>query len=160
MCIRDSQGLDWSMRYTLITDTRGDFSFSIRGSNQLNLKQATDPGEPRISYMDSSYVVRSRQVATSAWSLNDWSASISVSRIGHVNYIEDTKGSPYFSTNLTVGYDISDDMYIAVVGNNIFDAFPDRDAAYGGSSYYPFFVNANLYPITGPAVSAVFSARF
>ena len=157
---QEYQGLDWSMRYTLITDTRGDFSFSIRGSNQLNLKQATDPGEPRISYMDSSYVVRSRQVATSAWSLNDWSASISVSRIGHVNYIEDTKGSPYFSTNLTVGYDISDDMYIAVVGNNIFDAFPDRDAAYGGSSYYPFHVNANLYPITGPSINGVFQYRF
>ena len=157
---QEYQGLDWSMRYTLITDTRGDFSFSVRGSNQLNLKQATLPGEPRFSYMDSAYVVRSRQVATSAWSLNDWSASISVSRIGHVNYIEDTKGSPYFSTNLTVGYDISDDMYIAIVGNNIFDAFPDRDAAYGGSSYYPFHVNANLYPITGPSINGIFQFRF
>ena len=56
--------------------------------------------------------------------------------------------------------EIADDMFVGVTANNIFDAFPDRDAAYGGSSYYPFFVNANLYPITGPAVSAVFSARF
>ena len=51
-------------------------------------------------------------------------------------------------------------MFVGLTANNIFDAFPDRDAAYGGSSYYPFFVNANLYPITGPALSAVFSARF
>jgi outer membrane receptor protein involved in Fe transport len=157
---QEYQGLDWSLRYTLITDTRGDFGFSVRGSNQLNLKQATEPGEPRISYMDGSYVVRSRQVATSSWSLNDWSASISVSRIGHVNYVEDTKGSPYMSTNLTVGYDINDDMYVAIVGNNIFDQFPDRDAAYGGSSYYPFHVNANLYPITGPSINAVFQMSF
>ena len=110
--------------------------------------------------MNSSYVVRSRQVVGANWSLQDWSASISVSRIGHVNYVEDTKGSPYFTTNLTVGYDISDDMYVAVVGNNIFDAFPDRDAAYGGSSYYPFHVNANLYPITGPSINAIFQMSF
>ena len=66
---QEYQGLDWSLRYTLITDTRGDFGFSVRGSNQLNLKQATEPGEPRISYMNGSYVVRSRQVATSSWSI-------------------------------------------------------------------------------------------
>ena len=66
----------------------------------------------------------------------------------------------YFNTNITAYYEIADDMFVGVTANNIFDAFPDRDAAYGGSSYYPFFVNANLYPITGPAVSAVFSARF
>ena len=77
-----------------------------------------------------------------------------------MNYIEDTKGSPYFNTNITAYYEIADNMFVGVTANNIFDAFPDRDAAYGGSSYYPFFVNANLYPITGPAVSAVFSARF
>ena len=41
--------------------------------------------------MDSSYVPRSRQVATTSWSLGDWSASLSISRIGHVNYLEDTK---------------------------------------------------------------------
>jgi outer membrane receptor protein involved in Fe transport len=64
------------------------------------------------------------------------------------------------STNLTVGYDINDDMYVAIVGNNIFDQFPDRDAAYGGSSYYPFHVNANLYPITGPSINAVFQMSF
>jgi outer membrane receptor protein involved in Fe transport len=157
---QEYQGLDWSLRYTLITDTRGDFGFSVRGSNQLNLKQATLPGEPRNSYMDSSYVVRSRQVATTSWNLNDWSASISVSRIGHVNYVEDTKGSPYMETNLTVGYDVTDDIYVAVVGNNIFDQFPDRDAAYGGSSYYPFHVNANLYPITGPSVNLLFNMNF
>ena len=110
--------------------------------------------------MDSSYVVRSRQVATTSWNLNDWSASISVSRIGHVNYVEDTKGSPYMETNLTVGYDVTDDIYVAVVGNNIFDQFPDRDSAYGGGSYYPFYVNANLYPITGPSVNLLFNMNF
>ena len=157
---QEYQGFDWAMSYSLITDKAGDFGFSARGSNQIDLKSATLPGESRRSYMNSSYVVRSRQVVGANWSLQDWSASISVSRIGHVNYVEDTKGSPYFTTNLTVGYEISDDMYVAIVGNNIFDAFPDRDAAYGGSSYYPFHVNANLYPITGPSVNAIFQMSF
>ena len=148
------------MRYTLITDQAGDFGFTFRGSSQLALKQAQERGASRIDYMDSSYTPRSRQVATTSWSLGDWSASLSISRIGHVNYIEDTKGSPYFNTNITAYYEIADDMFVGLTANNIFDAFPDRDAAYGGCSYYPFFVNANLYPITGPAVSAVFSARF
>ena len=157
---QEYQGADYSLRYTLITDQAGDFGFSFRGSSQLALKQAQERGASRIDYMDSSYTPRSRQVATTSWSLGDWSASLSISRIGHVNYIEDTKGSPYFNTNITAYYEIADDMFVGVTANNIFDAFPDRDAAYGGSSYYPFFVNANLYPITGPAVSAVFSARF
>ena len=157
---QEYQGADYSLRYTLITDQAGDFGFSFRGSSQLALKQAQERGASRIDYMDSSYTPRSRQVATTSWSLGDWSASLSISRIGHVNYLEDTKGSPYFNTNITAYYEIADDMFVGVTANNIFDAFPDRDAAYGGSSYYPFFVNANLYPITGPAVSAVFSARF
>ena len=157
---QEYQGADYSLRYTLITDQAGDFGFTFRGSSQLALKQAQERGASRIDYMDSSYTPRSRQVATTSWSLGDWSASLSISRIGHVNYIEDTKGSPYFNTNITAYYEIADDMFVGVTANNIFDAFPDRDAAYGGSSYYPFFVNANLYPITGPAVSAVFSARF
>ena len=110
--------------------------------------------------MNSAYVVRSRQVVGAAWSLEDWSASMSISRIGHVNYIEDTKGSPYMTTNLSVGYQINDDMNIALIGNNIFDQFPDRDAAYGGSSYYPFHVNANLYPITGPSINVQFQMQF
>ena len=157
---QEYQGADYSLRYTLITDQAGDFGFTFRGSSQLALKQAQERGASRIDYMDSSYTPRSRQVATTSWSLGDWSASLSISRIGHVNYIEDTKGSPYFNTNITAYYEIADDMFVGLTANNIFDAFPDRDAAYGGSSYYPFFVNANLYPITGPAVSAVFSARF
>ena len=157
---QEYQGADYSLRYTLITDKAGDFGFSFRGSSQLALKQAQERGVSRVDYMDSSYTPRSRQVVTSSWSLGDWSASLSVSRIGHVNYIEDTKGSPYFNTNITAYYEIADNMFVGLTANNIFDAFPDRDAAYGGSSYYPFFVNANLYPITGPAVSAVFSARF
>ena len=157
---QEYQGADYSLRYTLITDQAGDFGFSLRGSTQLALKQAQERGVSRTDYMDSSYVPRSRQVATTSWSLGDWSASLSISRIGHVNYLEDTKGSPYFNTNVTAYYEIRDNMFVGLTANNIFDAFPDRDAAYGGSSYYPFFVNANLYPITGPAVSAVFSARF
>jgi outer membrane receptor protein involved in Fe transport len=151
---QEYQGADYSLRYTLITDQAGDFGFTFRGSSQLALKQAQERGASRIDYMDSSYTPRSRQVATTSWSLGDWSASLSISRIGHVNYLEDTKGSPYFNTNITAYYEIADDMFVGVTANNIFDAFPDRDAAYGGSSYYPFFVNANLYPITGPAVSA------
>ena len=68
--------------------------------------------------------------------------------------------SPYFNTNVTAYYQIADDMYIGLAANNIFDAFPDRDAAYGGSSYEPFFVNQNIYPIYGPSASLVFQARF
>ncbi len=157
---QEYQGADYSMRYTLITDRAGDFGFSFRGSSQLALKQAAEPGVSRTDYMDSSYTPRSRQVVTSSWSLGDWSASISVSRIGHVNYIEDTKGSPYFNTNMTAYYEIQDNMYIGVQANNVFDAFPDRDAALGGSSRNPFFVRSTLYPIGGPSASVVFSARF
>ena len=157
---QEYQGADYSMRYTLITDKAGDFGFSFRGSSQLALKQAQEQGVSRVDYMDSAYTPRSRQVVTGSWSLGDWSASLSVSRIGHVNYFEDTKGSPYFNTNATAYYEIRDNMYIGVQANNIFDAFPDRDAALGGSSANPFFVRSTLYPIAGPSVSAVFSAKF
>ena len=157
---QEYQGADYSLRYTLITDRAGDFGFSFRGSSQLALKQATERGVSRVDYMDSSYTPRSRQVATTSWSLGDWSASLSVSRIGHVNGFEDTKISPYFNTNVTAYYEIADNMFVGLTASNIFDAFPDRDSAFGGSSANPFFVNARLYPITGPAVSAVFSARF
>ena len=64
------------------------------------------------------------------------------------------------SVNVTAGYKVTDDIYVGIVGNNILDQFPDRDAAYGGGSYYPFHVNQNLYPITGPSINAVFQMSF
>ena len=149
---QEYQGADWSMRYTLVTDTAGDFNFSLRGSNQLALKQAESQGESRFDYMNSAYVPRSRQVVTTSWNLRDWSASISISRIGHVNAVENTKLSPYMPVNAGVYYDITDDMYVGLTCSNCLDSLPDKDAAYGNSSYDFTAVNRNFYPILGPAV--------
>ena len=90
----------------------------------------------------------------------DWFASTSTTRIGHMEYYEDTTGSPYFDTNISVGYDITDDAYVAITATNVFDSFPDKDAGLGGSSSNPFYVNARIYPIMGPAVSIVLQASF
>ena len=153
-------GLDWSMNYSLVTDTIGDFRFSVRGTNNIENKFASEQGQPRLSYMDSSYVLRSRQVLSASWSYEDWFASTSTTRIGHMNYYEDTKGSPYFDTNVTVGYDINDDTYVMLSASNIFDSFPDKDAGLGGSSSNPFYVNARIYPIMGPAISLTLQTTF
>ena len=157
---QEYQGADWSMRYTLVTDTAGDFNFSLRGSNQLALKQAESQGESRFDYMNSAYVPRSRQVVTTSWNLRDWSASISISRIGHVNAVENTKLSPYMPVNAGVYYDITDDMYVGLTCSNCLDSLPDKDAAYGNSSYDFTAVNRNFYPILGPAVDVIFQMRF
>ena len=153
-------GLDWSMNYSLVTDTIGDFRFSVRGTNNIENKFASEQGTPRVSYMDSSYILRSRQVLSASWSYEDWFASTSTTRIGHMNYYENTKGSPYFDTNLTVGYDINDDTVIFMTAGNIFDSFPDKDAGLGGSSSNPFYVNGRIYPIMGPSISLTLQATF
>ena len=77
-----------------------------------------------------------------------------------MNYYEDTKGSPYFDTNVTVGYDINDDTYVMLTASNIFDSFPDKDSGLGGSSSNPFYVNARIYPIMGPAISLTLQTTF
>ena len=154
-------GVDTSVSYAWVTDAAGDFSFSLFSSHQIDLKYAEDIGDPLLSYMSSTYTPRSRQSLRLGWNRGDWGAGMSVLRLGHMEYDDGTKGSPYFNTNLTVNYDLTQDSFLAFTVTNLFDAIPDTDDAYDtGSAFYPYGFNSFRYPRFGPEAYLVYQMRF
>ena len=133
--------------------------FNLHRKN-TNLKYAEDVGDSLQSYMGSVYTPRSRQSFRFGWSRGDWSASTSTLRVGHMEGYDGTK-SPYFDTNLSISYDITQDSYIGFTVTNIFDSIPDSDSAYdNGSSFYPYGFNSFRYPRFGPQAYLAYQLRF
>jgi len=154
-------GIDTSVAYAWVTDKAGDFSVSVFSSHQIDLKYAEDVGDPLLSYMNNSYTPRSRQSARFGWNRGDWGAGVSVLRVGHMEAIDGNKLSPYFNTNFTVNYDVTQDSFLAFTVTNVFDAIPDSDDAYDtGSSFYPYGFNSFRYPRFGPEAYLVYQMRF
>ena len=153
-------GIDTAVSYAWVTDKAGDFNVSVFSSHQIDLKYAEDVGDPLISYMNNVYTPRSRQSLRFGWSRGDWGAGMSVLRVGHMETYS-RKASPYFNTNLTVNYDLTQDSFIAFTVTNLFDAIPDSDDAYdSGSSFYPYGFNSFRYPRFGPEAYLVYQMRF
>ena len=154
-------GVDTSISYSWVTDAAGDFSFSIVNTNQIDLKYAEDIGDPLVSYMNSLYTPRSRQSLRLGWSRGDWSASMSTLRVGHMEGNDGETKSPYFDTNIAVGYDITPESFVSLTVTNVFDSIPDTDAAYDqGSSFYPYGFNSFRYPRFGPQAFLTYQVRF
>ena len=154
-------GVDTSINYSWVTDALGDFSFSIVNTNQIDLKYAEDIGDPLVSYMNSTYTPRSRQSLVLGWTRGDWSASTSTLRVGHMEAGGGRKMSPYFDTNVAVGYDITPESFISLTVTNVFDSIPDTDPAYDtGSSFYPYGFNSFRYPRFGPQAFLTYQLRF
>ena len=154
-------GVDTSIRYSWVTDSAGDFFFSIGNTNQIDMKYAEDIGDPLVSYMNSAYVPRSRQNIRLGWSRGDWAVNTSILRVGHMNFSDGTVGSPYFDTNLSISYDITQDSYIGFQVTNLFDAIPDSDLAYdNGSSFFPYGFNSFQYPRFGPSAYLSYNLKF
>ncbi len=154
-------GIDTSVAYAWVTDKAGDFSVSVFSSHQIDLKYAEDVGDPLLSYMNNSYTPRSRQSARFGWNRGDWGAGVSVLRVGHMEALDGNKLSPYFNTNFTVNYDLTQDSFLAFTVTNVFDAIPDSDDAYDtGSSFYPYGFNSFRYPRFGPEAYLVYQMRF
>ena len=94
------------------------------------------------------------------WQRGDWRASTSTLRVGHMEGYDGTK-SPYFDTNLSIRYDLTQDSYIGFTVTNIFDSIPDSDSAYdNGSSFYPYGFNSFRYPRFGPQAYLAYQLRF
>ena len=154
-------GVDTSVIYSWVTDAAGDFNVSLFSSHQIDLKFAEDIGDPLLSYMNSVYIPRSRQSMRFGWTRGDWGAGVSVLRVGHMEGNDGVKNSPYFNTNFTVNYDLSQDSFLAFTVTNVFDAIPDSDDAYDtGSSFYPYGFNSFQYPRFGPEAYLVYQMRF
>jgi outer membrane receptor protein involved in Fe transport len=154
-------GVDTSIRYNWVTDSAGDFFFSIASTNQIDMKYAEDIGDPLVSYMNNSYTPRSRQTIRFGWQRGDWAVNTSILRVGHMNFSDGTVSSPYFDTNLSVSYDITQDSYIGLQVTNLFDAIPDSDLAYdNGSSFYPYGFNSFRYPRFGPSAYISYNLKF
>lgn len=98
-------GIDSSIKYTLLTDRWGRFSFDIGHTIRLTDKDQQFKDDPIVDYRDlASIDPRSRVRGSVGWSKDNWSASLFGSRIGPVwNWAETERLKPYITYNMQVG---------------------------------------------------------
>ena len=119
--------------------------------NTQNLNQMTE--SKFVDYY--IYEPRSQQNVSINWRYQDWSTTLFMDRLGHMEIYNGEKTDPHIISNLSTFYNYSPDLSLYLSVRNIDDKMPQRDAAYG----YPYY-NTSYFSAFGRYVSAGFNYRF
>ena len=153
---REYQGADWQLNYRVETENAGDFSVSVLSSHIIAYYSKFDEYSDEINFVDYYiYEPRSQQNISINWRYQDWSTTLFMDRLGHMEIYNDEKTSPHIITNLSTFYNYSPDLSLYLSVRNLDDKMPQRDEAYG----YPYY-NTGYFSAFGRYVSAGFNYRF
>ncbi len=143
------KGIDATVAYRLNTDRFGNFNTSLAWSHTLESTQQSSPGDPVVQTRDlnSSADYRSRLRWTTSWSKGDWDATVLMTRTGSfpiwtpsnanvVNGNIDSRTGPNILWNMTVGKEITENLYVRANMNNVFDRIAPNDPTFNS---YPYF---------------------
>ncbi|HZP65932.1 MAG TPA: TonB-dependent receptor [Rudaea sp.] len=142
---------------------------ALAGQYNVTLKHSfqQSSGDPVIDYLRQPFYsseFKNSANASLTWNYGKFSTTVFASRLGktpnyyaqtnqtgyatpctHSGYIEcPGTVAPWIRYNLSVGYDITDDMNIKAIVNNIKNSMPPKDYTYTAAPYYNF-VNYNPY---------------
>ena len=147
------KGIDATVRWGITTDRFGRFNTSLAWSHTLEQTQQASKGDPLISYRDlnSNSDYRSRVRWSTSWSKGDWDATVLMNRIGsfpiwNPNNTRFTSGDlasrvgPQILWNLTVGKQVTEQLYVRANVNNVFNRIAPRDNTFNS---YPYFWQGN-----------------
>ena len=143
------RGADFAMDTRFLTDNIGDFFVGLSIAYVDDERRSDAEGDPFVSIMNQERRLRSRSYFSLGWTKNDWSAGVSTSRIGSMNYQSrwaptdngdgKVKINPYYDIGSFVRYDFDDGHYVAVSVSNLMDDIPEvnEDLSWPWfSSYY------------------------
>ena len=150
------QGADWSYNYQLQTENAGDFYFGILSSHIIAVYSKFDASSEEIEFLSYyTYEPRSQQNASISWVYQDWSTTLFMDRLGHMEWGSRGKSDPHIISNITTRYNYSPDLNIYFSIRNLDDKMPQSDPGYG----YPYY-NRNYFSAFGQYYSAGFNFRF
>lgn len=150
------QGIDWSYNYQLETENAGDFYFGVLSSHIIAVYSKFDEQSEEIEYLNYySYEPRSQQNASVSWVYQDWSTTLFMDRLGHMEWGDRGKSEPHIISNITTRYNFSPDLNLYFSVRNLDDKMPQQDPGYG----YPYY-NQNYFSAFGQYYSAGFNYRF
>lgn len=150
------QGIDWSLDYRFETENLGDFYFGVLSSHIIAVYQKFDVQSDEVEYLSAyTYEPRSQQNASISWVYQDFSTTLFMDRLGHMEWGSRGKSDPHIISNLTTRYNYSPDINVYFSIRNLDDKMPQRDPGYG----YPYY-NQNYFSAFGRYYSAGFNYRF
>ena len=150
------QGIDWSYNYQLETENAGDFYFGVLSSHIIAVYSKFDEQSEEIEFLNYySYEPRSQQNASVSWIYQDWSTTLFMDRLGHMEWGDRGKSEPHITSNITTRYNFSPDLNLYFSVRNLDDKMPQQDPGYG----YPYY-NQNYFSAFGQYYSAGFNYRF
>jgi outer membrane receptor protein involved in Fe transport len=153
---KEYQGLDWTLNYSIETENAGDFSVGILSSHIIAYYSKTDERSDEIEYLSYyTYEPRSQQNMSINWRYQDFSTTLFMDRLGHMELGSRGKTDPHITANLTTFYNFSPDLNLFLSIRNLEDKMPQTDSGYG----YPYY-NRYYFSAFGRYVSAGFNFRF
>ena len=90
-----------------------------------------------------------------SWVYQDFSTTLFVDRLGHMEWGSRGKSDPHITSNITTRYNYSPDLNVFFSIRNLDDKMPQKDPGYG----YPYY-NRNYFSAFGRYYSAGFNYRF
>jgi len=164
-------GVLMSLHYRYEMGRYGDLGFQAQYNNVLEHSFQQYPFDPVIDYLRTPYYSSEFKTignASVTWNIDKFSTTLLGTRYGKTpNYIAQlnptgyaTEGAgtvaPHMVYNGSVSYDLTDDMRISVIVNNIKNSMPPKDPTWTAYPYYNF-ANYNVY---GRAYWVEFDWRF
>ncbi|WP_342315213.1 TonB-dependent receptor [Lysobacter sp. FW306-1B-D06B] len=171
-----------SANYTLDLGRHGTLNFAGHYTNNLEHTVTPLPGDEPIDLLRDPYAMwlydsyaKTRADASLGWNIGKWTTTAYANRIGKTpNYLAYSSKSwdyvhpggqkagwwaPYTTWNLSLNYDVNDDIRLSLLFNNVLDKTPEHQAAnYPGTSGTPF--NNYLYNPYGRSIYAEMRYEF
>ena len=150
------QGIDWNWNKRVETENAGDFYINVLSSHIIAVYSKFDALSDEIEYLSSyTYEPRSQQNMSVSWVYQDFSTTLFVDRLGHMEWGSGGKSDPHITSNITTRYNYSPDLNVFFSIRNLDDKMPQKDPGYG----YPYY-NQNYFSAFGRYYSAGFNYRF
>lgn len=150
------QGIDWNWNKRVETENAGDFYINVLSSHIIAVYSKFDALSDEIEYLSSyTYEPRSQQNMSVSWVYQDFSTTLFVDRLGHMEWGSRGKSDPHITSNITTRYNYSPDLNVFFSIRNLDDKMPQKDPGYG----YPYY-NQNYFSAFGRYYSAGFNYRF
>ncbi|MDB3996869.1 TonB-dependent receptor [Gammaproteobacteria bacterium] len=150
------QGIDWNWNKRVETENAGDFYINVLSSHIIAVYSKFDALSDEIEYLSYyTYEPRSQQNMSVSWVYQDFSTTLFVDRLGHMEWGSRGKSDPHITSNITTRYNYSPDLNVFFSIRNLDDKMPQKDPGYG----YPYY-NQNYFSAFGRYYSAGFNYRF
>jgi iron complex outermembrane recepter protein len=150
------QGIDWNWNKRVETENAGDFYINVLSSHIIAVYSKFDALSDEIEYLSSyTYEPRSQQNMSVSWVYQDFSTTLFVDRLGHMEWGSRGKSDPHITSNITTRYNYSPDLNVFFSIRNLDDKMPQKDPGYG----YPYY-NQNYFSAFGRYYSAGINYRF